>query len=98
MRPRQGRRLSKPVLPASEEDMANNPFTRHPHDLGESYLHHFVNASAFGLRMLAGGCAAIIHSVFPFLFVHTGSRTMEKLHRRMTRRAVKADWERHPII
>ncbi len=78
--------------------MAGNPFTSHPKEVGESYGHHFVNASAFGLRMLAGGLAALIHAVFPFLFVNTGSRTMDKLHKRMTRRADKANWERHPII
>ena len=76
----------------------NNPFTKHPKEVGESYGHHFVNASAFGVRMLLGGVAALIHAVFPFLFVNTGSKTMDKLHRRMTGRAGKADWERHPII
>ena len=75
-----------------------NPFTSHPKEVGESYGHHLVNASAFGLRMLAGGFAVLIHAVFPFLFVNTGSRTMDKLHKRMSRRADKANWERHPII
>lgn len=78
--------------------MAGNPFTKHPKEVDESYGHHFVNASAFGLRMLAGGIAVLIHAIFPFLFVNTGSRTMDKLHKRMTRRADKANWERHPII
>ena len=78
--------------------MAHNPFTHHPREVGESYGHHFVNASAFGLRMMAGGIAVMIHAVFPFLFVKTGSHTMDKLHRRMTGRAHKADWERDPII
>jgi hypothetical protein len=48
--------------------------------------------------MVLGGIAVMIHAVLPFLFVHTGSRTMDKLHRRLTGRAGKADWERHPII
>lgn len=78
--------------------MASNPFTQHPKEVGESYFAHFLNASQFGLRMLAGGAAVLVHSVFPFLFVKTGSRTMDKLHRRMTGRVLKADWERHPII
>ena len=78
--------------------MAHNPFTHHPREVGEGYGAHFVNASAFGLRMLAGGLAALVHAVFPFLFVNTGSRTMAALHRRMTGRASKADWERDPII
>jgi hypothetical protein len=78
--------------------MAVNPFTRHPSEVGESYAAHFLNASAFGLRMLAGGAAVLVHAVFPFLFVQTGSRTMDKLHRRMTGRSDRVDWERHPII
>ena len=78
--------------------MADNPFTQHPKDLGESYAAHFLNASAFGLRMLAGGTAVLIHAIFPFLFVRTGSRTMDKLHRRMTGRSDRVEWERYPII
>jgi hypothetical protein len=78
--------------------MAGNPFTHHPREVGESYGAHFVSAAAFGLRMLAGGLGVMVHAVLPFLFVKTGSRTMEKLHRRMTGRSTKVDWERHPII
>jgi len=78
--------------------MADNPFTQHPRELGESYAAHFLNASAFGLRMLAGGTAVLIHAIFPFLFVRTGSRTMDKLYRRMTGRADRVEWERYPII
>jgi len=78
--------------------MAVNPFTDHPKELGESYSAHFLNASAFGLRMLAGGSAVLIHAIFPFLFVRTGSRTMDKLHRRMTGRSDRVEWERYPII
>jgi type II secretory pathway component PulM len=78
--------------------MAGNIFTRHPREVGESYAAHFVNASQFGLRMLAGGGAVLVHAIFPFLFVQTGSRTMDKLHRRMTGRGERVDWERYPII
>ena len=75
-----------------------NPFTRHPSEVDESYGQHFASAGAFGLQMLGGALAALVHAVLPFLFVNTASRTMDKLHRRMSRRATKADWERHPII
>ena len=78
--------------------MAGNIFTRHPHEVGESYAAHFLNASWFGLRMLGGGAAVLIHAIFPFLFAKTGTRTMEKLYRRMTGRAGRLDWERYPII
>jgi len=78
--------------------MATNPFTQHPSDLGESYAAHFINASAFGLRMLTGGAAVLVHAIFPFLFVKTGSHTMATLHRRMTGRSERVEWERYPII
>lgn len=78
--------------------MADNPFTSHPKEVGETYGGHFVAASGFGLRMIAGGLACLIHAVLPFLFVNTGSRTMDALHRRLNRRAIEADLERHPII
>jgi hypothetical protein len=77
--------------------MASSPFAQHPNDLGESYAAHFVNAYRFGLRMHAGA-AVLVHAIFPFLFVQTGSRTMGKLHRSMTGRGGGVDWERHPII
>lgn len=78
--------------------MAKNPFTDHPRAVGETYKEHSVKAMGFGLRMVAGGIACMVHAVFPFLFENSASRTMDKLHRRMTKRTDKANWERHPII
>lgn len=78
--------------------MTGNPFTKHPKDVGESYGDHLVHAGGFGLRMLLGGIACLIHAVLPFLFVNTASRTMNTLYRRMTGRADAPNWERHPII
>lgn len=57
-----------------------NPFTRHPASVGESYGEHFGVATRFGLRMIGGGVAALVHGVLPFLFTTTGSRTIEALH------------------
>ena len=48
-------------------------FTEHPHSLGESYLEHLICAAGYGLRMIFAGFAAIIHSIFPFLFETTAS-------------------------
>jgi len=78
--------------------MSGNPFTHHPREVGESYGEHFVKAGVFGLQMTAGGLCCLVHAVLPFLFVNTASRTMSKLHRRMTGRADTVNWERHPII
>ena len=78
--------------------MSDNPFTRHPHEVGESYGEHFRAASGFGLKMIGGGIACLLHAVFPFWFQRTGSQTIDRLHRRLYSRAVRADIERHPII
>jgi hypothetical protein len=48
--------------------------------------------------MIGGGLACLVHAVFPFLCVKTGSRTMDRLHSKLHGRAEKANWERHPII
>ena len=55
-------------------------FTGHPHSVGETYAEHFRFASSFGLRMLGGGLAAVVHAVLPFLFVTTASRAVGSLN------------------
>ena len=58
-------------------------FTDHPASVGETYGEHLVHASGFGLRMVAGGIACILHGILPFLFVKTGSNQIQTLHGRM---------------
>ena len=57
-----------------------NPFTAHPHSVGESYLGHGLFACRYGARMMLGGIAAMLHGVFPFLFQTTGSRITRELN------------------
>jgi hypothetical protein len=78
--------------------MAHNFFTRHPKEVGEGYLEHMGHAGGFGLKLVAAGLACIIHAIFPFLFVETGSKAIRGLHGTLTKRADKPNWERHPII
>jgi len=69
---------------------SHNPFTAHPHSVGETYFQHMRKASGFGIRMLGGACAAFAHALLPFLFVHTGSRVVHDLNRTMSARAALA--------
>ena len=55
-------------------------FTEHPASVGESYGEHLAMATGFGLRMILGGIACLIHGLLPFLFVKTGSRQIGALH------------------
>jgi len=67
-----------------------NPFTSHPASVGETYGEHCVFAFGFGARMMVGGVAAMLHAVFPFLCVTTGSRTLDELNALRARGARKA--------
>ncbi len=58
-------------------------FTEHPASVGETYGEHLRQASSFGFAMLLAGAACLVHAVLPFTFVHTGSRTIARLHERM---------------
>jgi hypothetical protein len=60
-------------------------FTDHPASVDESYGEHFAMASGFGLRMILGGFACLLHGIFPFLFVKTGSAQISTLHDRLVR-------------
>ena len=55
-------------------------FTDHPASVGETYGEHLAMASGFGLRMIAGGLACLVHGLLPFLFVRTGSAQIAQLH------------------
>jgi len=64
-----------------------NPFTAHPVSVGETYLQHGRFAFAFGMRMLLGGLAAMVHAALPFLFVSTASGVLDELNTRRDRGA-----------
>jgi hypothetical protein len=60
--------------------------SEHPHSVGETYGQHLVVASSFGLRMISGGIACLVHGLFPFLFCRTGSRTITELNEQIIMR------------
>jgi hypothetical protein len=66
-------------------------FTSHPEDIGETYAVHLAHAAGFGIRMMIGGLACIVHGVFPFLFVKTGSTQVTALHDKMKNRSKVVD-------
>ena len=78
--------------------MSDNPFTKHPHEVGETYGEHAAAAGEFGLRMIAGGIGCLVHAIFPFLFERAGSETIRHLNATLCKRVDKPNWERHPII
>lgn len=78
--------------------MAQNPFTHHPREIGETYGEHCGHALVSGFRLLGAGLACIVHAFLPFLFVNTASDTVRSMNRGISKRLDGPNWERHPII
>jgi hypothetical protein len=55
-------------------------FVEHPQSVGETYPEHFSLAFRFGVTMLMGSFACIVHALFPKLFERTGSSTIKRLY------------------
>ena len=51
----------------------NNIFTKHPNEVGESYLLHMFNALRYSFTFLLLFVIAFIHAILPFLFIRTAS-------------------------
>ncbi|WP_018262168.1 DUF6356 family protein [Methylobacterium sp. WSM2598] len=66
-----------------------NPFTAHPASHGETYAQHMRASLSYAVPLLGAALAAFVHAGLPFLFTTTASRTVARLHARMTRRCVR---------
>ena len=63
--------------------MLRRLFTEHPASVDETYMEHMGVATSFGVHMILAGVACLVHAIFPFLFVKTGSLAISTLHERM---------------
>lgn len=64
-------------------------FTEHPASVNETYFEHMEMSASFSFWLLIAGFCALVHAVFPFLFVKTGSNIIARLHDRMVTNRVK---------
>lgn len=76
---------------------ATSPFTAHPASVGETYGEHLAVAGGFGGRLMLAGLACLIHGLFPFLFVKTGSRAVAELHQRMVTGRTRPERQPGPV-
>jgi hypothetical protein len=58
-------------------------FLDHPRSVDETYREHLRFAGSFGLTMIGGGIAALVHGLVPALFSKTGSRALLRLNARL---------------
>jgi len=73
------------------------PFTEHPASVNETYGEHFVMSWSFAFRLLGAGLACLVHGIFPFLCVTTGSSTIRELHERMVTNRVRLKADTSPV-
>jgi uncharacterized membrane protein len=66
-----------------------NPFTKHPKEVGLNYLSHFIFALSVVGQLLFALIACFIHAFFPFLFTHTTSGIIKKLHSKIDHRTAR---------
>jgi hypothetical protein len=73
----------------SSRTFVDRLFRDHPARVGETYVEHLAHAGSFGVAMILGGLACLIHALIPGLFVRTGSDCIRSLHRRMVTHRVR---------
>ncbi len=60
-----------------------NPFTEHPHSVGETYFEHMFKALKYSFILYYLFIVVMIHAFYPFLFTTTGSDEIERLHKEL---------------
>ena len=63
-----------------------NIFTKHPSEVGESYLEHGFSAMRYAFTFLLLFVIAFIHAIFPFLFEKTASNVVSEMTKHMKQR------------
>ena len=56
-----------------------NIFTKHPNEVGETYLQHMVPASRYILTFILLVFVSLVHAILPFLFTRTASCVIQEM-------------------
>jgi len=56
-----------------------NIFTKHPKEVGETYLQHLRGAWKYSFSLFLLFLIAFVHSIFPFIFKNTTSEKIIKM-------------------
>ena len=68
----------------------NNIFTKHPKEVGESYIQHFFKALSFSGLLFSLGFKALIHALLPFCYETAVSDRVKTLNAGMQKRREEA--------
>jgi hypothetical protein len=56
-----------------------NIFTKHPNELGETYLGHMLAATLYGFTFFLLFFVTVVHAIFPFWFTKTVSCVIQEM-------------------
>ena len=70
--------------------MNKNIFTKHPKEVGESYLQHFGKALKFSCLLFSLSLKALVHSLLPFCYETAVSERVKTLSEGMQKRRESA--------
>ena len=57
-----------------------NPFTKHPKKVNETYFQHFFKAMSYSFIFFILTIKSFIHAIFPFLFEYSVSDKIKKIY------------------
>lgn len=70
----------------ADDTLLHRWFIAHPRSVDETYFQHFGVAGRFGVKLVGGGLACLVHALLPNMFVRTGSNTVKRLYSDMLSR------------
>ena len=56
-----------------------NIFTKHPHELGETYFGHMFAAIRYSFTFFLLFFVTVVHAIFPFWFTKTASCVIQEM-------------------
>ncbi len=71
------------IMVERKKYLVNNPFTKHPHLVGETYFEHMKLALNTGIKIQLIVFIILSHAIFPFLFEHTASDKILKISKEL---------------
>jgi len=65
-----------------------NPFTKHPKKVNETYFQHFFKALSYSFTFFILSVKSLIHAILPFCFEYSVSNKVKDIYKRLEKRNV----------
>jgi hypothetical protein len=65
------------IMERKRKCLVDNPFTKHPHSVGETWYQHFKFSVKIGIRLLVSSLYFLLHATFPFIELYKKYNLMD---------------------